>query len=163
MKTWKQALKDALVSGSLASLVSTAALATRGKQETGSPFAPTNAISHWLWGDRAARHNEPDLRHTLLGYTIHHASSLLWATIYERFFTPAGQQASAQVKRNTSATLLGSATVAATACFVDYKLTPHRLQPGYEMRLSKKSLFLVYASFAAGLAASHIIAGYRRR
>mgnify|MGYP006154148737 CR=1 FL=1 len=37
------------------------------------------------------------------------------------------------------------------ANFVDYKLTPRRLQPGFEAQLSKKSLFLVYAAFAVGL------------
>ena len=32
-------------------------------------------------------------------------------------------------------TLAAAAGATAVACFVDYKLTPHRLQPGYEMRL----------------------------
>jgi hypothetical protein len=35
---------------------------------------------------------------------------------------------------------------------VDYKLTPRRLQPGFEAQLSKKSLVYVYAAFAIGLA-----------
>lgn len=59
MKTWKQARQDSLVSGSIASLLSTAVLAVRGQRDAGSPFAPTNAISHWIWGDHAALHDEP--------------------------------------------------------------------------------------------------------
>jgi hypothetical protein len=35
---------------------------------------------------------------------------------------------------------------------VDYRLTPRRLMPGYERRLSQPSLLAVYAAFAAGLA-----------
>ena len=41
--------------------------------------------------------------------------------------------------------------MAALACFVDYKMTPERLQPGFEKRLSTPSLFMVYASFGAAL------------
>ncbi|MBL8505698.1 MAG: hypothetical protein JNJ51_04990, partial [Methylobacillus glycogenes] len=41
--------------------------------------------------------------------------------------------------------------IAAIAAFVDFNLTPSRLTPGYEHRLSKKALLLVYASFAFGL------------
>jgi hypothetical protein len=42
--------------------------------------------------------------------------------------------------------------VAAVAYFVDYRLTPRRLMPGYERRISGRSLLAVYASLAAGLA-----------
>lgn len=38
------------------------------------------------------------------------------------------------------------------ACWVDYKLTPRRLQPGFEQRLSTPSMVAVYGSFALGLA-----------
>lgn len=43
---------------------------------------------------------------------------------------------------------LGTATV---ACIVDYTITPRRLTPGFEKRLSKRSIALVYLAFAAGL------------
>lgn len=39
------------------------------------------------------------------------------------------------------------------ACFVDCKMTPERLRPGYEEHVSKRSLALVYGAFAVGLAA----------
>jgi hypothetical protein len=146
MKPWKEALRDGAVTGSIASVLSTAVLALRGEQETGSRYAPTNAISHWIWGDEAARHDEPNVRHTVAGYGIHHASSTLWAVVYEKLF---GERAD---RKETGPALAGAAAVSALACFVDYKLTPHRLQPGFEQRLSRPSLFWVYAGFGAGLA-----------
>lgn len=149
------AARDALLSGSMAAVASTAALAVAGRRETGSAFAPTNATSRWLHGDRAALHDAPSVRHTLVGYVIHHAASLFWATFFERWF---GDRRDA---RDVPATLAGGATVAALACFVDYRLTPRRLQPGYELRLSRPALAVVYGAFAAGLAASMLAA--RRR
>jgi hypothetical protein len=146
MKTWSEAISDGAISGSVASVVSTAVLAVRGKLEDGTHYGPINAISHWLWGDCAWQHNEPSMRYTVLGYAIHHASSTLWATLYEKWF---GEKAD---RGEIWPAMAGGAAVAGLACFVDYKLTPHRLQPGFEQRLSKPSLFLVYTSFGAALA-----------
>jgi hypothetical protein len=44
--------------------------------------------------------------------------------------------------------------VATLACVVDCTVTPPRLTPGYEKRLSRRSLALVYLAFGAGLAAT---------
>ncbi|OWW20143.1 hypothetical protein [Noviherbaspirillum denitrificans] len=146
MKTWPQALRDGAVSGSVASVLSTAVLAERGRQEDGTPFAPTNAVSHWIWGDRAMRQDTPSMRYTAVGYTIHHLSATLWAVLYEKWF---GERAE---RREVLPALAGGAAVAALACFVDYKMTPQRLQPGFEQRLSTPSLFMVYTAFGAALA-----------
>lgn len=151
MKSWKQAMHDGAVSGSIASLLSTAVLAARGKREVGSPFAPTNAISHWLWGDHAASHAEADKRHTLLGYAIHHAASTLWAVCYEKWFGELVQ------KKNIAPAAAGAVIVSGLACFVDYQLTPKRLRPGYEMHLSRPSLFWVYTAVGAGFLLSSIL------
>ena len=131
-------LRHGALSGSLASLLSAAALALCGRRETGSVFAAVNAVSHWLWGDEAARRDDASLRHTLVGYVIHHCSAMFWGVLFERY----------------AARILDQRRVASTvACFTDYQLTPHRLQPGYEMRLSRPSLLLVYGAFGIGLAA----------
>ena len=155
MKTWTQAIQAALISGAVASAASTLVLSLRGKRENGTPYGANNAISHWVWGDEAARHDDFSLRHTVVGYTIHHASSTFWATFYEKYF-------SRRQTQQVGPALLGGLTVAAAACFVDYRLTPHRLQPGYEMRLSKRSLLLVYTAFGLGLAACDMVAIRRR-
>jgi hypothetical protein len=156
MKPWAQALRDGAASGSLASITSTAVLGACGERENGTPYAPTNAISHWFWGDRAIRRDGPSARYTLAGYAIHHASSILWATVYERYI---GRKAE---RGEVLPAVVGGLAVAGLACFVDYKLTPYRLQPGFEQRLSTPSMALVYGSFGLALAL-HGLAGARRR
>jgi hypothetical protein len=147
MENWKTAMQRGLLSGSSASLLSTVVLAAMGKRETGSMVAPTNAVSHWIWGDKAARHDEASLRYTLTGYAIHHVSATFWAVLFERFM---GDRLD---KNDLPTTLAASAAASAVACFTDYQLTPKRLHPGYEKRLSTPSLALVYGAFAVGLAA----------
>jgi len=56
-----------LSSGALAGLLSMAALALRGRAEAGSAAAPLNAVSHWLFEERALHLDRADLRHTALG------------------------------------------------------------------------------------------------
>lgn len=146
MESWKTAMRRALVSGSSASLLSTVALAALGKLETGSAMAPTNAISHWIWGDRAARRDALSLRYTLAGYVIHHLSSTFWAVLFEKLM---GER----LDRKGPVTILTAATAtSAVACFTDYQLTPKRLHPGFEKRLSTPSLAVVYGAFGLGLA-----------
>jgi len=144
MNNWSKSFKDGLISGSLASLVSTAVLALRGRSEAGSAYAPVNAVSHWIYGNRAARQDRPSARYTLPGYVIHHGSSLLWGVVYERWFGRRAEQ------KDLLPALTGAVAVASLACFVDYKLTPERLQPGFEKRLSTPSMAMVYGGVAAG-------------
>jgi hypothetical protein len=140
-----------VASGAIASLLSTALLATVGKLEGGSATGPINGPSQWLWGRQAARRRRPSLRHTIAGYAIHHATSSGWAILHERFYGPTPAATFAQE-------VARGAVTAALACAVDYQATPRRLRPGFETQLSRKSLAVVYASFAIGLA----LARYRR-
>jgi hypothetical protein len=186
---WGRVLRNSVISGASASLLSTAVLALRGQREAGSPFAPTNAVSHWLWGERAARADKPSLRHTLLGYLTHHASAMVWALVYEKWARPPRRRAPLRyhvgpgdvvvpVIPTVSPTLLSSipaagiaaewlpvlgqaAAVSALAFFVDYQLTPERLQPGFDKRLSRPSMAMVYAAFGLGLALPRIVARMR--
>ncbi|RZA32944.1 MAG: hypothetical protein EOP92_23440 [Lysobacteraceae bacterium] len=147
MQNWTTTIERGLVSGAASSILSTVALAIVGKKETGSALAPTNAISHYVHGDKATRKSELSLRYTVPGYLIHHASSTFWSIVFERV-------AGRYLDRKTPVGILtASAATSAFAAFADYKLTPKRLQPGYEKHLSTPSLALVYASLALGLAA----------
>ena len=139
-------MQRGVVSGAASSLVSSAALALLGRTETGSAYAPLNAVSHWIWGDEAADHDEFSLKYTITGYAIHHVSATFWSVLFEKL---AGEKLD---RKDMRVTLAASAATSAIACFADYKLTPQRLKPGYEKRLSKKSLAGVYAAFAVGLA-----------
>lgn len=155
MSPWKQALHTGVIAGSLASLTSMAALLAAGRRQAGTPIAPLNATSHWIWGDRALRQEQPSLRHTATGYLIHHAASVFWGVIYARVW--------ATRRRATSprAALAGAAVTSGVACLVDYRLTPQRLTPGFEHHLSRPALGAVYACFALGLAAGALL-GARR-
>jgi hypothetical protein len=42
---------------------------------------------------------------------------------------------------------------------VDFQLTPERLTPGFEHRLSHRSLAAVYGAFAVGLAVGALLVG----
>ena len=146
MNPWATAFHRGLVGGAASSVLSTVALAALGKGEGASAYAPTNAISHWIWGDEAIGHQEPNLRHTAAGYLIHHSCATFWSVIFER-------ACGHLLDRKDPALTLGVGTAAAAvACFADYQLTPRRLRPGYESHLSKPSLALVYGSFGLGLA-----------
>ena len=57
----------------------------------------------------------------------------------------------------TSTTIDVSAAITTAAYVVDFNLTPRRLTPGFEKRLSKRGLFIVYATFALGLATGALI------
>jgi len=146
MEPWKTAWQRGLVGGATSSLLSTAALAAFGQREAGSAYAPTNAVSHWLYGDEAASHYEVSARYTLPGYVIHHGSAMFWAVLVERLCGGLFD------RRNPALTLGVGTASAAVACFVDYQLTPDRLKPGYEKHLSRPSLAVVYGMFGIGLA-----------
>ena len=141
------------MSGAAASLLSAAVLAIAGKIENGAPAGPLNGPSQWIFGRKAAYQRRASLRHTLTGFLIHHITATGWALLHERLF---GQDKPAQ---STNTRIRRAAMTAAIANVVDYQLTPKRLQPGFEAQLSKKSLFVVYAAVALGLAMSE----HRRR
>lgn len=144
---WGAVLRTGLVAGACASVASTAVLAWRGRSDVGSYVAPTNAVSHVFWTQEALRERRPTMRHTLVGYAIHHASATLWALLY----------AWLKAKRPNAtggwaAGLAGAGATAAAACAIDYTITPQRLRPGFEHHLSRKSMTYVYAALAIGLA-----------
>jgi formate-dependent nitrite reductase membrane component NrfD len=152
---WKQALREGAVTGSLASILSTAVLALAGARQNRSAAAPINAASHWIWGDESLREDRPTLRHTLLGYLTQHAASIFWAALYSRIY---GHRPEA---KQWPQALAGAATTCAIAGVVDYMVVPKRLTPGYEHRLSTSAMVAVYAALAAGFALG--AAALRRR
>lgn len=146
MNEWNRSFKRALVSGATASLFSAAVLALAGHIERGTAAGPVNGPSQWVHGRSAASRRRATLRHTLVGFLIHHAVSIGWATLHERAFgrRPASQTLPKRLAR--------AAVTSSVANFVDFQLTPKRLRPGFEVQLSRRALFAVYAAFAVGLA-----------
>ena len=148
---WNAILREAVVSGSLASLFSTAALLAAGRRQAPSPAAPTNATSQWLWGQREAlQADHPDLRHTAVGYATHHVASTMWAVLHALLL---GER---PVAAQPLPALGAAAATSAFAAFVDFELTPERFTPGFQHRVSTPALVGVYACFALGLAAGSL-------
>ena len=141
-----------LISGSVGALTSTAALLLRSRHDARTALSAQNAVSHWVWGEEAMRQHSLSARHTLVGYGIHHASSVFWGVLYERSIEGAPPE-------SLSRELLRASAFSVLANVVDFHLTPRRFKPGFERHLTKKSLLAVYAAFAVGLAAGHLLQG----
>jgi hypothetical protein len=139
-------LQRALVSGAASSIVSTVAMAVVAKKETGSPYAAANATSHIVHGEKASFRDRFSLRYTVPGLLIHHASATFWSFVFERVMGGVLDQ------KNPAGILASAAATSAFAAFTENKLTPRPLQQGYQKRLSNKSLGVVYASIAVGMA-----------
>jgi len=154
MTSWTQALRFGTLAGSVASVVSAVYLARVGHRRNGEPAAPLNAVSHWFFGDAALREDGPSMRHTLTGYLVHHGASVFWGTLHAKFW---GRRAAAA----PMPALAAAVATSAAACFVDYRMTPRRLTPGFERRVSTRELALVYGWFAVGLAAGSLLAARR--
>jgi hypothetical protein len=148
VNTAQRAVKDGL----LAAALSGSTMAARSKADSGSAVAAVNAPSHVVHGEEAVHREDVSVSHTLLGAAIHTASAMLWAALYETL------QARRE-RRTVSGALVDAAGVAALAAVVDLKVVPERLTPGFQHRLSRESLWMVYGSFALGLA----LGGLQRR
>jgi hypothetical protein len=151
--TWRKAIRNGFVSGTVASIVSTISLLILGRIELGETAAPVNGPSQWIWGRYAPFENHFSLRYTVAGYVIHHAASVFWAILHERL----RQHLSQEIQGKNKSILATSAAITTAAYVVDFNLTPRRLTPGFEKRLSKRGLFIVYGTFALGLATGALI------
>jgi hypothetical protein len=143
-------LRKALVSGATASILSAISLAVLGKSELNRSAAPVNGPSQWAWGRHAPFKNGLSLKYTVLGYAIHHATSGFWAMFHEKL------QERFKAKKCTAVIAPAIAVTAATYV-VDFHVAPKRLSPGFEQRLSTRALFIVYGSFALGLAGTALL------
>jgi hypothetical protein len=147
----RRAVEPAITGGLLAGVVSTAILLWRGRTDARRAVAPINAISHWFWPREALRQDQPTIKHTATGAAVHYASSLLWSTVY-------GWVRARRRRPTPLNAVVDAAAVTAVAAAVDLAVVPERFTPGFEHRLSRSSLSLVYASFAAGLALGGLLA-----
>lgn len=146
-------LGEAALSGSLAAMASAGVLALAGARQTPSAAAPMNATSQWVWGQREALEaDQPDARHTVLGYVTHHLAATFWAVLLARAVRERSDM------REPLPALAAGAATSAIAAAVDFKLTPERLTPGFQHRVSKPALVAAYAVFALGLAAGTVAA-----
>jgi len=152
----------ALTSGTISGIATSAVAALAGRRETASYAAPINATSHILWGDEAARHNGASLKYTASGFLLNHMAAVMWAAVYEKWVMPAVSRWSAtRPALAPLAATAGSVAVAAGAYVTDYYLVPKRFTPGYEKRLSGKSMAMIYGALALGMVAGALLADRR--
>ena len=135
---WRTAVRD----GGLAGLLSLAAMATRGRLENGSAAGPINAPSHWLWGEPALRQDGWSMRYTATGLAIHQGSAIFWGVLHQWL---------RQRDRRADTAVRDAIVTTAAAAFTDLALTPARMTPGFERRISPRGLAWTYALFAVGL------------
>ncbi len=149
-------LGDAIVIGSIASATSSIALCLLACVEGKASLQPVNATSHWLNGKSAALVTGADLAHTAVGYATHHAATVFWAALFERWIAPHQPlSASSMVQR--------AVAMSAFAAAVDYVATPKRFTPGWEFVLTKRSMSVAYGAMAAGLAAGGLLRQQKSR
>lgn len=152
--TWGKTFHKAAVSGSVASILSTISLAILGKSELDKTAAPVNGPSQWIWGRHAPFKNRFSWQYTVVGYAIHHAASIFWAILHEK------HQEQLDPTVSSRALIIPAIVTTAAAYVVDFYVVPKRLTPGFEQRLSKGALFIVYGTFALGLAGGALITRY---
>jgi hypothetical protein len=146
-------LEHVAVTGAVASAATTLAVAALGQAENGEAIAPVNAVSHIAWGDEAARQTGVTTKYTLTGLVLNAAAVTSWAVIYHTLF--GGR------KITPVAAVTGAVATSALAYVTDYHVVPERLTPGFERRLSNRSLALTYGVLATGLMVGGLLA--RRR
>ncbi|HVL56151.1 MAG TPA: hypothetical protein VM491_06580 [Burkholderiaceae bacterium] len=146
MGTTATRLRDSASSGAIAAAATALAAAALGRTR-GRALAPLEASSHVLWGDEAAYRPRASLKYTLPGVAINAGASWFWAGIYETLWRP----------RTPAAALAGGALTALAAYLLDYRLLPRRLTPGWELRLSRPQLALMFVVLAASLPARRVL------
>ncbi len=142
---WEESITHGLQGAALATFGTTAVAALAGEMENRAPLGPINAVSHILFGDEAAQHDELSLKHTATGALLNTAAIGSWAVVGELLF--GGERRPATLP----AALAAGAVVSGIAYVTDYHLVPERLTPGFEKRLSNKSLWAIYGALAVGL------------
>ncbi len=111
------------------------------------PAAPVNAVSHIWSGRPAVMHAmKPTARNAAIGLLLHQGAAVFWAGIFEPLFGRAAQ-------RSSAAAVVGGTAIAAAAYVTDYHIVARRFRPGFEVSLSGRSLFLVYAALGIAFAA----------
>lgn len=153
----KRAAGNSLIPGAVAAIAVCSTVSLLGRWDTGSAVAPINASSHVMWGAKAGQVERLTWAQTAPGLAVNVGASLWWAFVFNILF---GKNLAS--KGWAGAVASGTAT-ATLAYLVDYKLMPKRLTPGWEQRLSGRSLFLSLGAMGVGMGVgAMLMRGLRR-
>jgi hypothetical protein len=140
-----QNVKGIWLGGVASSAAVAVAAALRSSIERRSMWRPINAISHIVWGRRAAKETGCTIRYTITGLVLNTIACVFWAGCYRVW-----HQRTSDPKSLMTSSLLGLGT-SAVAYLTDYHVVPRRFTPGFELSLSRRSFPWVYAALAVGL------------
>jgi hypothetical protein len=143
--------KTVLVAGASASAATTATVALASLAETGSAWPALNAVSKMVHGNHAPWRNEASWKYTGTGALLNAAAVFSWAAVYAVLRGP-------RTRPDYARAVTAGVATSALAYVVDYHMVPDRFTPGFEKRLPGRSLGLIYAMLALGLAASELAA-----
>jgi hypothetical protein len=153
---WSEILEEAAAPAGLASLATTLALALLSKNDTGSPVAAINSVSHMPFGDEAFDHDEASPKYTITGALLNAAAVSGWALLHEMAVNKT------DVKKSPWPLVITSGLISAAAYATDYHVVPKRLTPGFEEKLQPKSMFAVYAILAGAIAVGTFFRGKKK-
>lgn len=136
-------VQRACVSGNAAGLLMAVAIGVVSQSVTGRSAPGFNAISHMVWGERAARQLHWSSGYTGMGLVLNQLACVFWAGCYEAM----AHRQDGQPARP----LILAATVSAVAYLVDYHVVPRRYTPGFELVFPRRSFPFLYIGLAASL------------
>lgn len=134
-RIWNIALGGAVASSGTALVLS--------RIRTGSYGPGVNCTAHWLHGQQAAKVEHLDVRHSLVGVAINAAAVFFWSWLYDKAL---GQKPTAM------RAVIITALLGPVSCLIDYKATPKRFTPGWELVFSRSDMATIYFSMVVGMA-----------
>lgn len=123
-------------------LASTGAALVLSRLRTGSYGPGVNCTAHWLYGNKAADVNKLDAAHSLTGIATNTAAVLFWSWFYHKAL---GRQP------KMVRTLMATAALGPVSCLIDYKATPKRFTPGWELVFSRTDMAIIYLAMVLGM------------
>ena len=124
-------------------LMSSGAVLALSRIRTGSYGPGVNCTAHWLHGKQAAKVKQLDFRHSLPGIATNAAAVFFWSWFYDKAL---GKNPTV-IRAVTVTVLLGP-----VSCLIDYKATPRRFTPGWELVFSRADMATIYLSMVVGMA-----------
>lgn len=142
----REFLRKSCLTGTASGLLMSTVVGMVSQLTVGRSAPGLNAISHIVWGEKAARQPTWTFRYTGTRLLLNHIACLFWAGCYEALW-----------RKHRSQRVMSSAadamTIALLAYVVDYHIIPKQFTPGFELVFPKKLFPVLYLGLAGALLA----------
>ncbi len=149
-------LRQSCLSGTVCGLMLSTVVGLTSRLTTGRSSLGLNAISHIVWGPKAARQTSWTSRYTGTGLLLNQGACLFWAGCYEALLRK-------QPPHSVTKSVADAMKIAALAYVVDYHVIPKRFTPGFEFVFPRRLFPLLYVGLAASLFAGATFCARRPR